>query len=75
MTVANAFAESRNIPALKLAARVGIRKVIDVAHRFGVTSSIPPYLPVALARWRSRFRSRLPPTPFFLTTASALPRT
>jgi penicillin-binding protein 1A len=48
MTVASAFAESRNIPALKLAARVGIRKVIDVAHRFGVTSNIPPYLPVAL---------------------------
>ena len=48
MTVANAFAESRNIPALKLAARVGIRNVIDVAHRFGVTSNIPPYLPVAL---------------------------
>jgi penicillin-binding protein 1A len=48
MTVANAFAESRNIPALKLAARVGIRKVIDVAHRFGVTSNIPAYLPVAL---------------------------
>jgi penicillin-binding protein 1A len=48
MTIANAFAESRNIPALKLAARVGIRKVIDVAHRFGVTSNIPPYLPVAL---------------------------
>jgi penicillin-binding protein 1A len=48
MTVANAFAESRNIPALKLAARVGIRKVIDLAHRFGVTSNIPAYLPVAL---------------------------
>jgi penicillin-binding protein 1A len=48
MTIANAFAESRNIPALKLAARVGIHKVIDVAHRFGVTSNIPPYLPVAL---------------------------
>ncbi|HEY1806172.1 MAG TPA: PBP1A family penicillin-binding protein [Terracidiphilus sp.] len=48
MTVANAFAESRNIPALKLAARVGMRKVIDTAHRFGVTSNIPPYLPVAL---------------------------
>ncbi len=48
MTVANAFAESRNIPALKLAARVGIRKVIEVAHRFGVTSNIPAYLPVAL---------------------------
>jgi penicillin-binding protein 1A len=48
MTITNAFAESRNIPALKLAARVGIRKVIDMAHRFGVTSNIPPYLPVAL---------------------------
>ena len=48
MTVASAFAESRNIPALKLAARVGIHNVIDVAHRFGVTTNIPAYLPVAL---------------------------
>jgi penicillin-binding protein 1A len=48
MTIVNAFAESRNIPALKLAAHVGIHKVIDMAHRFGVTSDIPPYLPVAL---------------------------
>ena len=48
MTIMNAFAESRNIPALKLAARVGIHNVIDVAHRFGVTSDIPPYLPIAL---------------------------
>jgi penicillin-binding protein 1A len=48
MTITNAFAESRNIPALKLAARVGIHKVIDMAHRFGVTSNIPAYLPVAL---------------------------
>ncbi len=48
MTLLNAFAESRNVPAVKLAARVGIRKVIDLAHRFGVTSDIPPYLPIAL---------------------------
>ncbi len=48
MTIAAAFAESRNIPALKLAERVGIRNVIDVAHHFGVTSTIPPYLPIAL---------------------------
>jgi penicillin-binding protein 1A len=48
MTLTNAFAESRNIPALKLAARVGIHKVIDVAHRFGVTSNIPAYLPIAI---------------------------
>ena len=48
MTITNAFAESRNIPALKLASRVGIHNVIDVAHRFGVTTNIPPYLPIAL---------------------------
>ena len=48
MTLINAFAESRNVPAVKLAARVGIRKVIDTVHRFGVTSDIPAYLPVAL---------------------------
>jgi penicillin-binding protein 1A len=48
ITVTKAFADSRNIPALKLAARVGIHNVIDTAHRFGVTSDIPPYLPIAL---------------------------
>ena len=48
MTLLNAFAESRNIPALKLADKVGIRKVIETAHRFGVTSNIPAYLPVAI---------------------------
>jgi penicillin-binding protein 1A len=48
MTIESAFAESRNIPALKLADRVGIRKVIAMAHRFGVTSDIPPFLPVAI---------------------------
>jgi len=48
MTLLNAFAESRNIPALKLANQVGIRKVIEVAHRFGVTSNLPAFLPVAI---------------------------
>ena len=48
MSLTYAFAESRNVPAVKLAARVGIRKVIEMAHRFGVTSNIPAYLPVAL---------------------------
>ena len=48
MTLTSAFADSRNIPALKLAARVGIHKVIDMAHRFGVTSNIPAYLPIAI---------------------------
>jgi len=48
MTLTAAFADSRNIPALKLAARVGIHKVIEVTHRFGVTSNIPAYLPIAI---------------------------
>jgi penicillin-binding protein 1A len=48
MTLENAFAESRNIPALKLADRVGIRKVIETAHRFGITSNIPAFLPIAI---------------------------
>ncbi len=48
MTLINAFAESRNVPAVKLAAHVGIHKVIDMVHRFGITSNIPAYLPVAL---------------------------
>ena len=48
ISLLKAFAESRNIPALRLAEQVGMRKVIDTAHRFGVTSNIPNYLPVAL---------------------------
>jgi penicillin-binding protein 1A len=48
MSLISAFAESKNIPALKLADRVGIRKVIEVAHRFGITSNIPAFLPIAI---------------------------
>lgn len=48
MTLITAFAESRNIPALKLADHVGIRKVIEVAQRFGITSTMPPFLPIAI---------------------------
>jgi penicillin-binding protein 1A len=48
ISLLKAFADSRNIPALKLAERVGIHKVISTAHRFGITTNIPAYLPVAL---------------------------
>jgi penicillin-binding protein 1A len=48
ITLRRALAQSRNIPALKLADRMGIKTVIDYAHRFGITSNIPAYLPVAL---------------------------
>ncbi|HEY5056865.1 MAG TPA: PBP1A family penicillin-binding protein [Acidobacteriaceae bacterium] len=48
MTLVDAFAESRNIPALRLADKVGIKRVIAVARRFGITSDMPAFLPVAI---------------------------
>ena len=48
ITLRRALAQSRNIPTLRLADRIGIKTVIDYAHRFGITSNLPPYLPVAL---------------------------
>ena len=48
MSLVQAFAESRNIPALKLAAKVGIGTVIATAKRFGITSNLPGFLPVAI---------------------------
>ena len=48
ITLQRALAQSRNIPALKLADKVGIRTVEEYARKFGITSPLPPYLPVAL---------------------------
>jgi penicillin-binding protein 1A len=48
ITLRRAIADSRNIPALKLAQKVGIKTVIDYTRRFGITSDIPAYLPIAL---------------------------
>jgi penicillin-binding protein 1A len=48
ITLRRALAQSRNIPTLRIADRLGIKTVIDYAHRFGITSTLPPYLPVAL---------------------------
>jgi penicillin-binding protein 1A len=48
ITLRRALAQSRNIPALKLADKAGIRTVEDYARRFGITSPLPPYLPVAI---------------------------
>jgi len=48
ITLRRALAQSRNIPTLRLADRIGIKTVIDYAHRFGITSNLPAYLLVAL---------------------------
>lgn len=48
ITLRHALAESRNIPAVKLAAKVGMPSVISYVRRFGITSRMESYLPVAL---------------------------
>src|SRR6201997_2204025 len=48
ITLRRALAGSRNVPAVKLAERIGISSVVDVTRRFGITTSLPPYLPLAL---------------------------
>src|SRR6201984_70636 len=48
ITLRRALADSRNVPAVRLIERVGVQNTIDMARRFGVTSPLPPYLPLAL---------------------------
>jgi len=48
ISLRRALADSRNIPAIRLAQRVGIKTVIEYVHKFGITSDIQPFLPVAL---------------------------
>jgi penicillin-binding protein 1A len=48
ITLRRALSQSRNIPALKLADRLGMDAVIATARRFGITSPLPAYLPVAI---------------------------
>jgi penicillin-binding protein 1A len=48
ITLRRALAGSRNVPAVKLAEKIGINTVVDVTRRFGITTSLPPYLPLAL---------------------------
>jgi len=48
ITLRRALAGSRNVPAVKLAEKVGISTVVDMTRRFGITTSLPPYLPLAL---------------------------
>src|SRR5580693_1061140 len=48
ITLRRALAGSRNVPAVKLAEKVGISSVVDMTRRFGITTPLPPYLPLAL---------------------------
>lgn len=48
ITLRRALADSRNVPAVKLAQKVGMNTVAEYARKFGIASPLPPYLPVAL---------------------------
>jgi len=48
ITLRRALAGSRNVPAVKLAEKVGINSVVDMTRKFGITTPLPPYLPLAL---------------------------
>ena len=46
ITIQQALYQSRNVPTVRLANALGIKRIIDVAHRFGIHREFPPYLPV-----------------------------
>src|SRR5437867_1906161 len=46
--IRRAFAQSRNIPAVKTLAKLGVLNLIPYVRRFGITSKIEPVLPIAL---------------------------
>jgi len=48
ITLRYALAQSRNVAAVKLAQDIGIDKVVEYAHRMGVTAPLDPTLSLAL---------------------------
>ncbi len=48
ITLRRALADSRNVPAVRLLDKVGVQNVIQLARKFGISSPLPPYLPLAL---------------------------
>ena len=48
ITLRRALADSRNVPAVRLLDKVGIENTVELARKFGLTSPLPPVLPLAL---------------------------
>src|SRR5262245_24454946 len=48
ITIRRALGDSRNIPAVKTLAKLGVQNLIPYVRRFGITSKIEPVLPIAL---------------------------
>jgi penicillin-binding protein 1A len=48
ISIRRAIADSRNVPAVKILAALGVDNLIPYVRRFGLTSKMDPYLPIAL---------------------------
>lgn len=48
ITLRRALSSSRNVPAVKLGAEVGLPNVVQTARRFGISSRLPPVLSLVL---------------------------
>jgi penicillin-binding protein 1A len=48
ISIRQALTESRNVPTIKVAERVGIKNVVVMARRFGLSGVLEPYLPLAI---------------------------
>jgi len=48
ITILHALAMSRNVPAVRTLAQIGVDKVIKLCRKFGITSRLVPNLPLAL---------------------------
>jgi penicillin-binding protein 1A len=46
--IRRAYGDSRNVPAVKILARLGVTNLVPYVRRFGITSKIEPVLPIAL---------------------------
>lgn len=48
VTMRTALLRSINVPAVRLALRAGMDSVVATAHRFGLTTDVPPFAPTAI---------------------------
>lgn len=48
ITLRRALIESRNVPTIRLASLIGIKNVLVMARRFGLSGRMEPYLPLAI---------------------------
>jgi penicillin-binding protein 1A len=48
ITLRQALTESRNVPTIRIADLIGIKNVVVMARRFGITGALDPYLPLAI---------------------------